>query len=81
MGWQWHQLNHMQAICTSLQKITTSAPHYSGFYGPDALPAAQPTALKATVCKNSTLIIQKQSLGGIGHAVITEEHEVITSVM
>ena len=23
MGWQWHQLNHMQAICTSLQKITT----------------------------------------------------------
>ena len=27
MGWQWHQLNHMQAICTSLQKITTPAPH------------------------------------------------------
>ena len=24
--WQWHQLNHMQAICTSLQKITTPAP-------------------------------------------------------
>jgi len=19
MGWQWHQLNHMQIICTSLQ--------------------------------------------------------------
>jgi len=20
MGWQWHQLDHMQSICTSLQK-------------------------------------------------------------
>ena len=46
MGWQWHQLNHMQAICTSLQKITTPAPHQSDFYGPDALPDTQPTASK-----------------------------------
>ena len=38
MGWQWHQMNHMQAICTSLQKITTPAPHQSDFYGPDARP-------------------------------------------
>jgi len=37
MGWQWHQLNHMQAICTSLKKITTPA-HQSDFYGLDALP-------------------------------------------
>ena len=33
MGWQWHQLNDMQAIFTSLQKITTPAPHQSDFYG------------------------------------------------
>jgi len=46
MGWQWHQLNHMQAICTSLQKITTPAPHQSDFYGPGALPDTQPTASK-----------------------------------
>ena len=46
MGWQWHQLNHMQAICTSLQKITTPAPHQSDFYRPDALPDTQPTASK-----------------------------------
>ena len=26
-GVAWHQLNHMQAICTSLQKITMPAPH------------------------------------------------------
>jgi len=44
MVWQWHQLNHMQAICTSLKKITTPSPHQSDFDGPDALPDTQPTA-------------------------------------
>jgi len=43
--WQWHQMGHMQ-VCTSLQTDTTPAPHYSVFYRPDALPAAQPTASK-----------------------------------
>jgi len=41
-GWQWHQLNHMQIICTSLQTdnhASTSSLHI--FYRPDALPAAQ----------------------------------------
>ena len=46
MGWQWHQLNHMQAICTLPQKITTPAPHQSDFYGLDALPDTQLTASK-----------------------------------
>ena len=47
MGWPWHQLNHMQAICTSIQKITMPAPHQSDFfYGPGALPDTQPTASK-----------------------------------
>ena len=43
--WQWHQLG----ICKSAprcRQITTPAPHYSVFYRPDALPAAQPTASK-----------------------------------
>jgi len=37
------------AICKSaprIRQITTSAPHYSVFYWPDALPAAQPTVSK-----------------------------------
>ena len=46
MGWHWHQLDHMQAICTSLQKVTMPAPHQSDFYGLDALPDSQPTASK-----------------------------------
>ena len=47
LGWQWHQLGHMQTICTSLQTdndINTS--HHWIFYRPDALPDAQPTVSK-----------------------------------
>jgi len=48
MGWRWHQLDHMQIICTSLQR---DKPHQyfttlQFFCRPDALPAAQPTASK-----------------------------------
>ena len=50
MGWQWHQLNHMQAICTSFQKTTMPAPHHSDFYGPHVLPDTQPTASKHWTC-------------------------------
>ena len=49
--WQWHQL----AVCKSVPRssqITTPAPHHSVFYGPDALPAAQPTASKHWRIKN-----------------------------
>ena len=40
IGWQWHQLNHMQIICTSLQTdnhASSSSLHI--FYRQDALPA------------------------------------------
>ena len=46
-GWQWHQLDHMQVICTSLptdNHASTSSLKF--FYGPDTLPAAEPTASK-----------------------------------
>ena len=47
MGWQWHQLNHIQIICTSLQTDNhASTSSLRVFYRPDALPAAQPTASK-----------------------------------
>jgi len=32
LGWQWHQLDHMQTICTFVQ-ITTATPHHSIFTG------------------------------------------------
>jgi len=38
MGWQWHQLDHMQIICTSLQTDNHSGTSsLSFFYKPDAL--------------------------------------------
>jgi len=45
LGWQWHQLDHMQTICTSIQSDNHNnslTPHHS-FYRPDALSDAQPT--------------------------------------
>jgi len=41
VGWQWHQLDHMQIICTLLQ-----IDKHTSFYRLDALPATQPTASK-----------------------------------
>jgi len=46
MGWQWHQLNHMQIICTSLQTNNHASTLPLSFYRPDALPATQPTVSK-----------------------------------
>ena len=36
--WQWHQLGRMQ-VCTSPLTDNHAAPHHSGFYRPNALPA------------------------------------------
>jgi len=45
MGWQWHQLDHMPIIDTSLQTDNHATISPLSFYRPDALPAGQPTAL------------------------------------
>jgi len=46
MGWQWHQLDHMQITCTSSRQITMPAPHHSIVYRQDALPDVPPTVSK-----------------------------------
>jgi len=46
IGRQWHQLDHMQIICTSLQTDNHASTSPLSFYRPDVLPAAQPTASK-----------------------------------
>jgi len=43
---QWHQLDHMQIICTSFQTDNHASTLPLSFYRPDALPAAQSTASK-----------------------------------
>ena len=46
--WQWHQLGHRgpMQVYTSLQTDNHTNTSPLSFYGPDALPAAQPTASK-----------------------------------
>jgi len=46
MGWQSHQLDHMQIICTSIQTDNHATTSPLSFDSLDALPAAQPTASK-----------------------------------
>ena len=46
IGWQRHQLDHMQIICISLQTGNHANTSPLSFYRPDALPATQPTASK-----------------------------------
>ena len=59
---QWHQLDHMQTICTSLQTDNHTNISLLNFYRPDALPDARPTASKHwrhTICTSiSPLHIQ-----------------------
>ena len=64
MGWQWHQLDYMQIICTSLQTDNHTSTAPLSFYRPDALPPAQPTASKhwrqcmtLLYCKKATSIM------------------------
>jgi len=43
---QWHQLGHMQAICTSLQTDNHTNTLSLNIFRPDALSDAQPTVAK-----------------------------------
>ena len=45
---QWHQLDHMQIICTLLQTDNYTNTSSLNFYSPDALPDAQTTVSKHT---------------------------------
>jgi len=63
MGWQWHQLDHMQIICC--RQITTPAPHHSIFYRLDAHPDGQINsvkALKVCLCPMSLVYLASSSL-------------------
>jgi len=45
-GWQWHQLDHMQIICTSLQTDNHTSASPLSFLKVGCPPAAEPAALK-----------------------------------
>jgi len=64
MAWQWHQLDHMQIICTSLQTDNHTSTSPLSFHRPDALPAAQPTVSKHWRQIKAKNIQQQQSFHG-----------------
>ena len=45
-GWQWHQPDHMQVICTSFQTDNLASTSSLCFYGLDALPDTKPAVSK-----------------------------------
>jgi len=49
---QWHQLGHMQTICTLLHTDSHTNTSSPNFYRPDAVPDAQPTVPKHWRCNN-----------------------------
>jgi len=62
LGWQWHQLDHMQTICISLQTDNHTNTSSLNFYRPDALPGAQPTVSKSLMCqqrKSDKVLIER----------------------
>jgi len=54
---QWHQLDHMQTICTLLQIDNLANTSSLNFYRPVALPDAQPTVSKHWRQKNKGLCV------------------------
>ena len=62
MGWQWHQVDHMQIICTSLQTDNHPSTSLLSFYRPDALPATQPTASKHWRLRQKAVNVSKNSI-------------------
>jgi len=55
-GWQWHQLDHLQIICTALQTDNHASTSSLNFYRPDALPDTQPTTVKAPTAAESDFV-------------------------
>jgi len=43
MGWQWHQLDYMQIICTLLERDNHVSTSSLKIYRPDVVPNAQPS--------------------------------------
>jgi len=47
MGWQWHQLDHMQIICNLLLTDNHASNSPRSIYRLDAFPAAHTNSIKA----------------------------------
>ena len=71
LRWQWHQMDHMQTICTSLQSDNHTNTWPLIFWRPDALPDAQfsasGTSVKALKAEFSVLFFSRPRSDGWPH--------------
>ena len=71
LGMQWHQLDHMQTICTSLQTDNHTNTSSLNFYRPDALPDAQPKHWRQNIYSEEYytifLVICTENTHAVGH--------------
>jgi len=56
MGWQWHQLDHMQIICILLRTDNHASTWSLNSHRPDALPDAQPIASNQSIEGNASVL-------------------------
>jgi len=61
-GMQWHQLDHMQTTCTSLQTDNHTNTSSLNFYRPDTLHDAQLTVSKHWRQRPDALLLKKETL-------------------
>ena len=60
MGWQSHQLDHMQIICTSLQTDNHTSTSSLSFYRLDALPCRPTNSVKSLKAQCLLMFDNKQ---------------------
>jgi len=70
MGWQWHQLDHMQILCTSLETDNHASTSPLNFYSPDALRDAQGTVCE--VVHTAKLLCQQTDKQPDPHITLTK---------
>ena len=68
MGWQWHQLDHMQIICSLLQTGNHASTLPLSFHRPDALPDVQLTASKHQSIKSKSHTLQQNNKWSLLHS-------------
>ena len=67
-GWQWHQLDHMQIMCTSLQ-ITMPTPHHSIFFTGQLLFLPPNEQHQSTQGNKVVILVSVFSISSHQHAV------------
>jgi len=78
-GIQWHQLDHVQTICTSVQTDNHTNTSSLDFYRPDALPDAQPTNQQCNSTGGNYQYQYFVSLSALGYT--TQSYVVVCCVL